>query len=64
VDGNPGQVLNQLIAVVISWVLAIVGTWIILKIVDAVVGVRATQEQEVTGLDVSLHGEEGYTLEA
>src|SRR5690242_15549472 len=64
VDGNPGQVLNQLIAVVISWVLAIVATWIILKIVDLVVGVRATQEQEVTGLDVSLHGEEGYTLEA
>ena len=64
VDGNPGQVLNQLIAVVISWVLAIVGTLIILKIVDVIVGVRATQEQEVTGLDVSLHGEEGYNLEA
>jgi Amt family ammonium transporter len=64
VDGSPGQVLNQLIAVVISWVLAIVATWIILKIVDVVVGVRATQEQEVTGLDVSLHGEEGYNLEA
>jgi len=64
VDGNPGQVLNQAIAVAISWVLAIVGTLVILKIVDLVVGVRATQEQEVTGLDISLHGEEGYNLEA
>ncbi len=64
VDGNPGQVLNQAIAVVISWVLAIVGTLVILKIVDLVIGVRATQEQEVTGLDISLHGEEGYNLEA
>src|SRR6476660_1803655 len=64
VDGNPGQILNQAIAVVISWVLAIVGTWVILKIVDLVIGVRASQEQEVTGLDISLHGEEGYNLEA
>jgi Amt family ammonium transporter len=64
VDGNPGQVLNQAIAVAISWVLAIVGTLVILKIVDLLVGVRATQEQEVTGLDISLHGEEGYNLEA
>jgi Amt family ammonium transporter len=64
VDGNPGQVLNQAIAVVISWVLAIVGTLIILKIVDLTVGVRASQEEEVTGLDISLHGEEGYNLEA
>jgi Amt family ammonium transporter len=64
VDGNPGQVLNQAIAVAISWVLAIVGTLVILKIVDLLIGVRATQEQEVTGLDISLHGEEGYNLEA
>jgi Amt family ammonium transporter len=64
VDGNPGQVLNQAIAVAISWVLAIVGTLIILKIVDLTVGVRASQEEEVTGLDISLHGEEGYNLES
>ncbi len=64
VDGNPGQVLNQGIAVAISWVLAIVGTLIILKIVDLTIGIRASQEDEVTGLDISLHGEEGYNLEA
>jgi len=64
VDGHPGQVLNQLIAVLISWGMAIVGTYIILKICDAVVGVRVTPDQEIEGLDVSMHGEEGYNFEA
>jgi Amt family ammonium transporter len=64
VDGKPEQVLNQLAGVAISWVLAIVGTLIILKICDAVVGVRATEDQEREGLDLSMHGEEGYNLEA
>jgi ammonium transporter, Amt family len=64
VDGNPGQVLNQAIGVVISWALAIVGTWIILKIVDLTVGVRASKEAEIEGLDISMHGEEGYNLDA
>ena len=62
--GFSGQVLNQAIAVLISWSLAIVGTLIILKICDAVMGVRATKEQELEGLDISMHGEEGYNLEA
>jgi Amt family ammonium transporter len=64
VDGNAGQILNQAIGVVISFVLAIAGTLVILKIVDVLVGVRVTTEQEQTGLDVSMHGEEGYNLEA
>jgi Amt family ammonium transporter len=64
VDGHPGQVLNQAIACIIAWVLAIVGTLVILKICDAVVGVRIPKEQEVEGLDVSLHGEEGYIFES
>jgi Amt family ammonium transporter len=63
VDGHAGQILNQAIGVAISWVLAIVGTLIILKIVDAVIGVRASKDQEVEGLDLSMHGEEGYNLE-
>jgi len=63
VDGNPGQILNQAIGVAISWGLAIVGTLVILKVVDLLVGVRATREQEVEGLDLSMHGEEGYNLE-
>jgi Amt family ammonium transporter len=64
VDGHPSQVLNQAIACVIAWVLAIVGTLVILKICDAVVGIRIPKEQEVEGLDVSLHGEEGYIFES
>ena len=64
VDGHPGQVLNQAIGVAISWALAIVGTLVILKICDLVLGVRVPKEHEIQGLDVSLHGEEGYILES
>jgi len=64
VDGVPGQVLNQAIGVVISWVLAAVATFVILKVVDLVIGVRASEIDELDGLDLSMHGEEGYTLES
>jgi Amt family ammonium transporter len=64
VDGNGGQILYQAIGVLISWGLAIVGTLIILKICDALLGVRVSPEQELEGLDVSMHGEEGYNLES
>jgi Amt family ammonium transporter len=64
VDGHAGQILNQLIGVAISWTVAIVGTLIILKICDLVLGVRVPKEHEIQGLDISLHGEEGYNLEA
>jgi len=63
VDGYAGQVVNQLIAVAISWVLAVVGTLIILKICDALLGVRVDINQETEGLDLSQHGEEAYNLE-
>jgi len=63
IDGKAGQVVNQLIGVGISWGIAIVGTLIILKICDLTVGVRVTREQEVEGLDLSMHGEEGYIFE-
>jgi Amt family ammonium transporter len=64
VDGNWMQVLNQLAGVAISWALGIVGSFIILKICDALVGVRVNPDQETEGLDLSLHGEEAYNLEA
>jgi len=63
IDGNAHQLLNQLVGVAIAWVLAIVGTIIILKVVDLVVGLRVPAEQEIEGLDLSQHGEEGYNLE-
>jgi Amt family ammonium transporter len=64
VDGNAGQVMNQIIASAIAWGLGIVGTLVILKICDVVIGVRVETHAEVAGLDLSQHGEEGYNLEA
>ena len=63
-DGNAGQVLNQLIGCAIAASLAVVGTFLILKICDAVMGVRASEDEEIEGLDLSMHGEEGYNFEA
>ena len=63
IDGHAGQVLNQLVGVAIAWGLAIVGTLIILKVVDVVVGLRVSPEHEIQGLDLSQHGEEGYYWE-
>ncbi len=58
-----GQVINQIIASAIAWGLGIVGTLIILKIVDVVTGLRTSDAEETEGLDLSMHGEEGYHLE-
>jgi len=62
-EGNAHQLLNQCVGVAIAWVLGIVGTLILLTIVDKVVGLRVTEEQETQGLDLSQHGEEGYYWE-
>jgi Amt family ammonium transporter len=63
-DGNWGQLGNQFVGVLIAWGFALVGTIVLLKIVDTITGVRVTEEQEVQGLDVTQHGEEAYNLEA
>ena len=63
-EGNAHQLLNQLVGVVIAWGLAIVGTVVILKVVDLTIGLRVTEDDEIQGLDLSQHGEEGYNLEA
>ena len=57
VDGNAGQILTQLYGVVAVTVFCAVATWVILKIVDAMVGLRVTRDEEVEGLDTALHGE-------
>jgi ammonium transporter, Amt family len=64
IDGNAHQMLNQLVSVLMAWALAIVGTLVILKVVDLLLGLRVPDEQEVQGLDLSQHGEEGYYWEA
>jgi ammonium transporter, Amt family len=64
VDGNGGQIVNQIIGSLIAAGLGVVGTLIALKISDVVLGVRADQRDEIAGLDITMHGEEGYNLEA
>jgi ammonium transporter, Amt family len=54
------RLVSQIIAIVITWALAIVATLVILKVLDAVMGLRVTREAEIEGLDLSQHGEEGY----
>ena len=44
----------------VTWVFSIVATFIILKLIDVVMGLRVTEQDEVRGLDVTQHGEEGY----
>ncbi len=59
-EGNAHQLLNQSVGVAIAWSLSIVGTLIILFIVDKLVGLRVSEDDEREGLDLSQHGEEGY----
>jgi len=58
--GNVNQFLIQLAAVVIVYVISAVGTFILLKIIDATVGLRPEPEAEIKGMDITEHGEEGY----
>jgi len=64
IDGHWGQIFNQLAGVAISWGISIVGTLILLLLVDKTIGLRVSSEHESTGLDLSQHGEEGYDLNA
>jgi len=63
IEGNSHQLVNQLVGVIIAWVLAIVGTLVILKVVDTLIGLRVPEDHEIQGLDLSQHGEEGYYWE-
>ncbi len=61
-DGHWGQILNQAAGVAIAWGLSIVGTLVLLFLVDKTIGLRVSAEDEWAGLDLSQHGEEGYDL--
>jgi ammonium transporter, Amt family len=63
VDGNVAQIGNQAVGCLVAIGLGIVGTLIALKVSDVLIGVRVDNRQEVAGLDVSLHGEEGYNFD-
>ncbi len=62
-DGHWRQVGNQFVGVLIAWVFALVGTLVLLKIVDLLTGIRVPEEHEIEGLDITQHGEEAYNLE-
>jgi Amt family ammonium transporter len=61
--GNTGQITTQLISIGAAWGFSFVVSFILLKIIDAVMGLRVDEESEIRGLDISEHSEEGYVLE-
>lgn len=61
-EGNSAQVVNQLIGIGLAVAFAAIGSFVILKVVDLVIGVRVSETQELEGLDASQHGEAGYAF--
>jgi ammonium transporter, Amt family len=60
--GNAGQVGTQILSILVAWVYSFVVTWLLLKIIDSTMGLRVSEEDESLGLDLSEHGEAGYTF--
>jgi ammonium transporter, Amt family len=60
IDGNPGQVVTQLIAVVATIAYAVIATFVIVKVVDLVLGIRISAKEEELGMDIAVHGEVAY----
>ena len=60
VDGGYDLIVGQAAAVGFTWVLAIVGSFILLKVIDFTIGLRVSEQEEQEGLDITQHGEEGY----
>jgi Amt family ammonium transporter len=63
-DGHWGQVGNQVVGILIAWLFALVGTFVLLKITDLITGLRVPEDHEIEGLDITQHGEEAYNLES
>jgi Amt family ammonium transporter len=62
IAGDAAFLGKQLLAVGVTVGFSVAGTFVILKVVDALVGLRATSDEEREGLDINLHGEEGYAI--
>jgi Amt family ammonium transporter len=60
IDGNAGQVGIQLIAVAATIAYAVVATFVIVKVVDLILGIRISAKQEEEGMDIAVHGEVAY----
>jgi ammonium transporter, Amt family len=60
--GNPKQIWVQLLAVLVTWILGFVMTTVILKVLDAIMGLRVNEQDELAGLDLSQHSETAYVF--
>jgi Amt family ammonium transporter len=60
IEGETRIFIGQIVAVLVTYVFAAVMTFVLIKLLDATIGIRVTQEDETQGLDLSQHGEEGY----
>ena len=58
--GHAALVAKQVAAIATVWAFAFAGTWILAKVVNAVIGLRVKSEEETVGLDISQHGERAY----
>ncbi len=63
IEGNAAQIVNQLVGIGIGIALSVIGTFVILKVVDLAIGLRVSQSEETVGLDVTQHGETAYIFE-
>ncbi len=60
VDGNMNLLIGQIVAVAVTWIVSVVVTFVLLKVLDLTMGLRVTKDEELQGLDYTQHGEEGY----
>ncbi|MCG6154436.1 ammonium transporter [Rubinisphaera margarita] len=60
IEGNGAQMVNQAVSILAAAGMAIVGSVILLKLIDLTIGLRVNEEKEIRGLDLTEHGEEGY----
>jgi Amt family ammonium transporter len=62
IHGNPGQMVPQVVGVVVVGAYSAAATWVLLKLIEKMVGLRVAVPDEREGLDSTEHGEQGYSL--
>ena len=62
-EGNAGQMVTQVVSVVATIAISVVVTFVLLKILDAAMKLRVSKDNEIHGLDITEHGEEGYIFQ-